>query len=224
MEETSLPKTELISGYITIITMILGIICFSTFMRIDENIQTLDESIHQFASNTTRSLIYLGTSIFFLVLLVGMSALYYLAFRFYNPILGSFIAFGYFASAVSLIISSSAALSFHQLLNDFLASSDYESDMIAINMLSVQQMKIKSMMIGGTFFGLSTLIMAIHSYIARITPFIVSLLTGLVAVGLVFAIWGTDSITIIRASVLVSLISLILSGIFLILHSKRLVK
>mgnify|MGYP006289169111 CR=1 FL=1 len=221
MEETSLPKTELLSGYITIVTIVLGIVCFSTFSYVDDNIDNLQNAILEFSEKSSLELVYLGASILFLVSMVGMSALYLLVFRFYNPVLGSFVSFGFFASAVSMIISSSAALSFYQLLGDFLLSTDYQSDMVAINMMSIFQLKMKSLMIAGTFFGLSMVFLSIVSYISSVMPLIVSLFNSITGAALVYVTWQIQSPLIIRLSIIFAAVSMLLAGIYLVIHSKK---
>lgn len=221
MEETSLPKTEQISGYLTIITIVLGIVCFSTFSFVDDNIDNLQNAILEFSKKSTLELVYLGTSVLFLVGMVGISALYLLVFRFYNPILGSFVSFGFFASAISMVISSSAALSFYGLLGDFLMSSNYQSDMIAINMMSIFQLKMKSLMIAGTFFGLSMVFLSIVSYISHIIPLIVSLFISITGAALVYVTWQVHSPLIIRFSIILTAVSMLLTGIYLVIHSKK---
>ncbi len=221
MEETSLPKTELISGYLTLITIALGIICFSTFSFVDDNIDNLQNAILEFSNKSAMELVYLGTSILFLIGMVGISALYLLIFRFYNPIMGSFVSFGFFASAISMVISSSAALSFYKLLGDFLMASNYQADMIAINMMSVFQLKMKSLMIAGTFFGLSMIFLSIVSYLSSVTPLVVSLLISLAGAALLYVTWQVQSLLIIRLTIVLAAVSMLLAGVYLIIHSKK---
>lgn len=222
MEETSLPKTESLAGYITIVTVLLGVVCFFTFSFFDDNIDNLQETLHTFAANKFQNILYLVASVLFLVSLVGMSSLYFLIFRFYNPILGSFISFGFFASAVSVIISSSAALSFYQLLGDFLLSTNYQADMIAINMMSIYELKIKSLLIAGTFFGLSMVFQSVVKYISGILPLIFSILSSFSGIAMVFAIWRIQSAFVLQLVFLVAALTMVLNGIYLIIHSKKL--
>lgn len=221
MEETSLPKTELLAGYVTLIAIIAAVAGYLTFFFMDGGVSGMHESITKYAEKPVANLVYLFSSILFLVFMVALSALCFLIFRFYHPVLGSFVSVGFLAVAVSVIISTSAALSFHQLLADYTSTSGYTEDMVAINMVSVHELKMKSLLIAGTFFGLSLIFLSILSISQHVFPVIISLLTGIAGLNLLVALWFVPIEIIIRSSIGFAGLMMILKAILLIKHSKN---
>lgn len=204
--------------------MLFAGISFSTFSSIDNDIDTLHSSIQMFASHPVMNLVHLGAMVLFLIMLVGVSALFFLFFRLYNQILGSFIGFGFFAAAISIIISSSAALSFYNLMKDFLITTDYQADMLAIHMLSIHQMKMKALMIGGIFFGLSMFFLSVLAIHSKIIPLFINIITGISGISLIYATWLSNNILITKGLVGFAIIMMVVNGFFLIQHSKSISK
>ncbi|MFW5657219.1 MAG: hypothetical protein ACOC0C_06335, partial [Bacteroidota bacterium] len=155
MEEQTQYKAEKIGGILTIFAGLVWIVIQLTSSRTINDITQVTASLTAIIENMHLFIINVAGKFVLIIVLVGISAIYYLMLRTYRNILGHFISFGMLATAMAFIVALAADLSTFGLINEYQVTTGMEQEMLAINILSMLQFEMKALIIGKTLFALS---------------------------------------------------------------------
>jgi len=163
-------NTDRLTGIIILLVFITLIIneLTSTVIKTDlhgihDSLKYIGEHYILFVTNTVLWIVNL-------ILLIALAAAFLLALKIHHNTLSHFIAFGFAATGLTIMVAAAGSLSLISITNEYLKATGIESDIIAINGLSIAELRENSFLIAFTFEGLSVVLLGLLIVISRSLP------------------------------------------------------
>lgn len=159
--------TNKLTGIIIILVFIMMVVNEISLIPVKTDLHGIHDSLKFIGDNMALYIINSASWLINLVLLIGLSAAFLMTLRNFHNTLAHFIAFGIASTGLTIMVSTAGSLSLINITNEYLQATGIDSDIIAINGLSIAELRKNAMLISYTFFGLSISLLGMYILIIK---------------------------------------------------------
>lgn len=182
-------NTDKLTGIILFLLFVSLLLNETTNYHFESNLENIHTAMKQIGSTHLLFLINSINWVISLILFIALGAAFFLGLKFYQNTLAHFIAFGFAATGLALMVTTAGTLSLIGLSNEYLTASGVETDIIAINGLSIAELRENSFQISYTLMGLSIFLTGIFIFVTKKLEKYIALFCSLVGICLIIFAW-----------------------------------
>lgn len=190
-----------LTGILFIILFFVLLLFTLTSIHIKTDINGIHDSFKYLSENITIYIVNTIIQLICIIAFIALSASLFLNLRSYHNTLSHFVAFGIAATGLTLMVSTSGSLSLINITREYMGAKDFESDIIAIDGLTIAELRKNALLITYTLEGLSLILLGVYNLTVKHIHKSISYTTFILGVFLILFEWlyyNTLSFTIIR--------------------------
>ena len=140
-------STDRIIGYLILVLFFLLILNEITSVVIKTDVNGVHDSLKYIGNHYMLFLFNSFNSLAILIVYIAISAGFLLGLRVFNAPLAHFISFGIASTGLTIMVAASGSFSILNISREYMLSNGIESDIIAINGLSIAELRKNAFLI-----------------------------------------------------------------------------
>jgi len=176
-----------------------------TFILIKTDVNGIHDSLKFIGANYILFIVNTINQLVTLLFYIALAAALLLGLRFLNNTLAHFISFGIGATGLTVMVAAAGSLSIFNITREYLISTGVETDIIAMNGLTIAELRENAFLIAFSLEGASIILFGIYNAVTKSISSIASftsIILGLVLVIFEWFMYGTFSFRIIRYGII----------------------
>ena len=203
-------------GVMLLLLMVSLIFNEITSIYIKTDINGIHDSLNFIGSHYLVYLLNSINQIILLILYIAVAASFLIGLRNVNNTLAHFISFGIAAAGLTIMVAASGSLSLINITREFLISTGIETEIIAINGLSIAELRENALLIAYTIEGTGIFLIGLFIAITKYLKVVAAYSSIILAIILIIFCWlKFDTIIFVIVKSLVIANYLFISILFL---------